>query len=176
MDPLNNLVKSIPDWQVLLDDLNGKIARRQGELAEAESSRPSTRSLRNKGSTESLRPRDDNDAIPEDGEIAMDATTDAPQTNNDTPIPTITFPGNGKPLSPPNADNSPRTPQRNTSNRLRGAFAKGLPALTPPVLRKRKTESLASAESGKPKHRTRSMIIVYYDSEIGRASCRERVS
>ncbi|KFY71740.1 hypothetical protein V499_08065 [Pseudogymnoascus sp. VKM F-103] len=166
MDPLNNLVKSIPDWQVLLDDLNGKIARRQGELAEAESSRPSTRSLRNKGSAESLRPKDDNDVIPEDIEIAMDSTTDTPNTNNDTAIPTITLPANGKALSPPKVDNSPRTPQRDTPNRLRGAFAKGLPALTPPVLRKRKTESLASAESGKPKHRTRSMIIVYYDSAV----------
>ncbi|OBT90546.1 hypothetical protein VE02_00999 [Pseudogymnoascus sp. 03VT05] len=166
MDPLNHLVKSIPDWQVLLDDLNGKIARRQGELAEAESSRPSTRSLRNKGSTESLRPKDDNDVIPEDIDIAMISTTDTPNTNNDAPIPTIAFPANGKAPSPPKVDNSPRTPQRNTSNRLRGAFAKGLPALTPPVLRKRKTESLASAESGKPKHRTRSMIIVYYDSAV----------
>ncbi|ELR05899.1 hypothetical protein VC83_06653 [Pseudogymnoascus destructans] len=157
MDPLNNLVKSIPDWQVLLDDLNGKIARRQGELAEAENSRPSTRSLRNKGSTESLRPKDDNDVIPEDIEIAMNSTTDTPNTNNDT---------TDKAPSPPNVDNSPRTPQHNTSNRLRGAFAKGLPALTPPVLRKRKTESLASAELGKPKHRTRCMIIVYYDSAV----------
>ncbi|OBT62484.1 hypothetical protein VE03_08018 [Pseudogymnoascus sp. 23342-1-I1] len=168
MDPLGHLVKSIPDWQVLLDDLNGKIGRRQGELAEAENSRPPTRSLRNKGSTESLRPKDDNDAIPEDIEITMNTTADTPQTNNDTSIPTITLPanGNGKALSPQTADNSPRSPQRNTSNRFRGAIAKGLPALTPPVLRKRKTESLASAESGKPKHRTRSMIIVYYDSAV----------
>ncbi|KFZ10457.1 hypothetical protein V502_08105 [Pseudogymnoascus sp. VKM F-4520 (FW-2644)] len=166
MDPLNQIVKSIPDWQVLLDDLNGKIARRQGELAEAENSRPSTRSLRNKGSSESLRPKDDNDAIPEDIEIPMNSTTDTPNTNNDAPFPTITLPANGKAISPPKVDKSPRSPQRNTSNRLRGAFAKGLPALTPPVLRKRKTESLASAETGKPKHRTRSMIIVYYDSAV----------
>ncbi|KFY46741.1 hypothetical protein V495_02279 [Pseudogymnoascus sp. VKM F-4514 (FW-929)] len=173
MDPLNHLTKSIPEWQVLLDDLNGKIARRQGELAEAENSRPSTRSLRslrNKGSTESLRPKEDTEAIPEDVDIIMNSPTDTPQTNNDTSIPTITYPSNGKALSPPppppKADNSPRTPQRNPSNRLRGAIAKGLPALTPPVLRKRKTESLASAESGKPKHRTRSMIIVYYDSAV----------
>ncbi|KFY40473.1 hypothetical protein V494_03487 [Pseudogymnoascus sp. VKM F-4513 (FW-928)] len=166
MEPLNHLFKSIPDWQVLLDDLNGKIARRQGELAEAESSRPSTRSLRNKGSTESLRPREDTEAIPEDADVPMNFTTDTPNTSNDSPIPTITLPSNG--MAPPlaNADNSPRTPQRNASNRLRGAIAKGLPALTPPVLRKRKTESLASAESGKPKHRTRSMIIVYYDSAV----------
>lgn len=166
MDPLGHLVKSIPDWQVLLNDLNGKIARRQGELAEAENSRPSTRSLRNKGSTESLRPKDGNGAIPENMEITMNSTTDTPQTNNDTPIPTVTLPANGKALSPPKVDNSPQSPQRNTPNRLRGAIAKGLPALTPPVLRKRKTESLASAESGKPKHRTRSMIIVYYDSAV----------
>ncbi|KFY22465.1 hypothetical protein V493_06578 [Pseudogymnoascus sp. VKM F-4281 (FW-2241)] len=166
MDPLGHLVKSIPDWQVLLDDLNGKIARRQGELAEAENSRPSTRSLRNKGSTESLRPKDDTEAIPEDIEVGTNSAITTPNTNNETSVPTITFHGNGKVPSSPNADNSPRTPQRNTSNRLRGAFAKGLPALTPPVLRKRKTESLASAESGKPKHRTRSMIIVYYDSAV----------
>ncbi|KFY12110.1 hypothetical protein V491_06907, partial [Pseudogymnoascus sp. VKM F-3775] len=67
---------------------------------------------------------------------------------------------------PPTADTSPRSPQPNASNRFRGAIAKNLPALTPPALRKRKTESLASADSGKPKHRTRSMIIVYYDSAV----------
>lgn len=166
MDPLNHLVTSIPDWQVLLDDLNGKIARRQGELAVAERSRPSTRSLRNKGSTESLRPKDDNEAIPEEVGIAMDSATDTPITNNDATIPTITLPANGTALSPPTADASPRSPQSNATNRFRGAIAKNLPALTPPVLRKRKTESLASAESGKPKHRTRSMIIVYYDSAV----------
>jgi hypothetical protein len=37
------------------------------------------------------------------------------------------------------------------------------------VLKKRKTESLASGESLAPKYRTRSMIIVYYDSTVQNA-------
>jgi hypothetical protein len=40
------------------------------------------------------------------------------------------------------------------------------PRAVPAVTRKRKTESLASGESKAPKHKTRSMIIVYYDSTV----------
>ncbi|KAH7183982.1 hypothetical protein DER44DRAFT_834964 [Fusarium oxysporum] len=61
MDALKNLVNNVPDWLQKLDDLSGQIDRRQAELAAAdvaEGKNAETKSLRNKGSTESLKPRD----------------------------------------------------------------------------------------------------------------------
>ncbi|KAF9784172.1 hypothetical protein IL306_008207, partial [Fusarium sp. DS 682] len=62
MDALKNLVNKVPDWLYRLDDLSGQIDRRQAELAAiaaAEGKSAETKSLRNKGSTESLKPKDD---------------------------------------------------------------------------------------------------------------------
>ncbi|EXL63760.1 hypothetical protein FOPG_19967 [Fusarium oxysporum f. sp. conglutinans race 2 54008] len=61
MDALKNLVNNVPDWLQKLDDLSGQIDRRQAELAAAdvaEGKNAEIKSLRNKGSTESLKPRD----------------------------------------------------------------------------------------------------------------------
>ncbi|KAI3572109.1 hypothetical protein IWW34DRAFT_674405 [Fusarium oxysporum f. sp. albedinis] len=62
MDALKNLVNNVPDWLKRLNDLSGQIDRRQAELAAvaaAEGKSAETKSLRNKGSTESLKPKDD---------------------------------------------------------------------------------------------------------------------
>ncbi|RYC78991.1 hypothetical protein BFJ63_vAg18129 [Fusarium oxysporum f. sp. narcissi] len=80
MDALKNLVNNVPDWLQRLDDLSGQIDRRQAELAAvaaAEGKSAQTKSLRNKGSTESLKPKDEppmfhteapaNEDISEDG-------------------------------------------------------------------------------------------------------------
>jgi hypothetical protein len=61
LDALSTLCTSIPDWIARLDDLNGQIANRQIELARlTEKERPPSRSLKNKGSTESLWLKDGN--------------------------------------------------------------------------------------------------------------------
>ncbi|EXA30703.1 hypothetical protein FOVG_17922 [Fusarium oxysporum f. sp. pisi HDV247] len=62
MDALKNIVDNVPDWLQRLDDLSGQIDRRQAELAAvaaAEGKNAETRSLRNKGPTESPKPIDD---------------------------------------------------------------------------------------------------------------------
>ncbi|KAK2926706.1 hypothetical protein FoTM2_013575 [Fusarium oxysporum f. sp. vasinfectum] len=89
MDALKNLVNNVPDWLQRLDDLSGQIDRHQAELAAvaaAEGKSAETKSLRNKGSTESLKPKDDppvvhaevpaNEDILEDG--AGDNTAQTP--------------------------------------------------------------------------------------------------
>ncbi|EQK98480.1 hypothetical protein OCS_05807 [Ophiocordyceps sinensis CO18] len=62
IDALKTLVNKIPDWLKRLDDLSGQIDRRQADLAAVNTQQPRSagaRSLRNKGSAESLKPKDD---------------------------------------------------------------------------------------------------------------------
>ncbi|KAL6355057.1 hypothetical protein LRP88_11534 [Fusarium phalaenopsidis] len=79
MDALKNLSTNVPDWIERLKSLSCEMDRRQAELAAvaaAEDKNAETQSLRNKGSAESLKPKDDppvlhaglppGDAIPED--------------------------------------------------------------------------------------------------------------
>ncbi|EXM16606.1 hypothetical protein FoTM2_016828 [Fusarium oxysporum f. sp. vasinfectum] len=61
MDALKNLVNNVPDWLQRLDDLSGQIDQYQAEqaaIAAAEGKCAETKPLRNKGSTESLKPKD----------------------------------------------------------------------------------------------------------------------
>ncbi|KAF5696059.1 hypothetical protein FGLOB1_13817 [Fusarium globosum] len=89
MDALKNLVNNVPDWLQRLDDLSGEINLRQAELAAiaaAEGKSADTKSLRSKGSTETLKSKDDppvahteasaNEDILEDGR--GDNTTQTP--------------------------------------------------------------------------------------------------
>src|SRR3954463_14289361 len=90
MDALKHLVANIPDWLKRLDELNGQVAKRQKELAmltESESKSdtgisPAAKSLRNKGSQESLRPHDEPEAHPREStpqpEVAPIDTSVAP--------------------------------------------------------------------------------------------------
>lgn len=139
MDSLKSLTAYVPDWIDRLDELSGKIEQRQIELArleadtkdtdESEAKLKRSKSLRNKGSTESLRPTDD---------PIRDDTTPEPETDALAML---------------------ELPQMTTA--MRRALRK-----------KRRTESLASLDDGdhenskRKQNRTRSMIIVYYDSYV----------
>ena len=173
MEALKNLVGNVPDWLKRLDDLNGQIEQRQVELAELRGSRSPPKSLKNKGSTESLKPRDEPAAYPEDPPPPSDSrqaprTTSAPalQTEfpaTDAPDPALAA-GNGEadPSSPANS-NTLSSQQRQLTSQVRAAGQARARAL----LRKRqRTDSVISAEGAAPKYRTRSMIIVYYDSYV----------
>lgn len=167
VDALSTLCTSIPEWNSRLEELNGQIALRQIELARlTDSERPPTaRSLKNKGSTESLRPKDgenenpfsNNDDIPDDALESSKAPGNGFATAAGARAAAV--------ITPP--------PLRASSNPQpsAGALTRQSAQPTPPTqarlgLRKRKTDSLASAESNAPKYRTRSMIIVYYDSAV----------
>jgi hypothetical protein len=186
MDALNGVINSVPEWHTLLDNLNSQIALRQFELAELGGDRPPTRSLKPKGSTESLLRRKENDETPiiddEDDENtntphdpcdipALTRTTvfPSPSTSPKTTVPAISAPHGSPPrLFHHSSSPGPVPLQRRTSGRLNTPNVASKPLL-PPVLRKRKTESWASGDSHLPKYRTRSMIIVYYDSAVQNA-------
>ena len=165
-DALDTLCSAIPSWNSRLDKLNGQIAERQIELARLTEDRPPTaRSMRNKGSTESLRPKDrdehplesdDTHPNPVSKPGQRPSSAEAARARADA----VTTPPPLKAHSNPRA--SPNALARQSSQPTPPAQAR----TTGPNIRKRKTESLASGESLIPKYRTRSMIIVYYDSEV----------
>jgi hypothetical protein len=185
LDALTTLCSSVLQWNERLNELNGQIALRQVELARLEEHRsPPTRSLKNKGSTESLRPRDgpahaqeDNDAEGSLDGVALQSSS-PPKTSRRNQK-HAQRPGSGTPakaaaqagaFSPPpipltstpkKASSFKGRPSPHTSS---SSPAPGRPG--PAKLQKRRTESLASGDSAAPKYRTRSMIIVYYDSAV----------
>ncbi|PQE10243.1 hypothetical protein CJF32_00000774 [Rutstroemia sp. NJR-2017a WRK4] len=177
MEALTNLTQSIPDWNRRLDDLNGQIAQRQIELARLVDPKPA-RSIRNKGSTESLRPKDGEEFT----SPINDSDNTAPTTPQDVGSPKSAqngFTSQTRPESPSVAraaaaaaleSNPPQplTPRASPNALTRQSSQPTQPTKPRPanVLRKRKTESLASGGSQAPKYRTRSMIIVYYDSAV----------
>ncbi|QSZ28560.1 hypothetical protein DSL72_003058 [Monilinia vaccinii-corymbosi] len=185
LEALTTLAQSIPDWNKRLDDLNSQIALRQIELARLVDPKPA-RSLKNKGSTESLRPKDgDGSSSPIDEHAnTVETPLDPPRSAQNGMPPSKT----GGPNSPSAAraaaaaaleynqtQPQPQSPKPLTPRASPNALTRQSSQPTPPteplprapaVLRKRKTESLASGNSHAPKYRTRSMIIVYYDSAV----------
>lgn len=169
MDPLKSLVSVAPDWVKRLDELNSQVEQRQLDLAdlarsEATKSGSPTRSLRNKGSTESLKPKDDGEAFPTpDGTHEIPATParncTAQRRQQDTQQPTPPTQARSTPGSHPK---SPSSILRQTAEVAATAQRRARA-----VLRKQpKTESMVSAEGPVPTYRSRSMIIVYYDSFV----------
>ncbi|PCD21322.1 hypothetical protein AU210_016288 [Fusarium oxysporum f. sp. radicis-cucumerinum] len=156
MDALKSLINNVPDWLQRLDDLSGQIDRRQAELAAdaaAEGKSAETKALRNKGSTESLKPKDDppvvhaevpaNEGILEDGAGGNTAQT---PVNPETPKVHTPSPGF-------------ICPQQEI---IKAAQARARAQ----VRKKPKSPSMMSNEDAPAAYRTRSMIIVYYDSYV----------
>ncbi|KAK2595945.1 hypothetical protein QQS21_006540 [Conoideocrella luteorostrata] len=166
MDALKNLVNNIPDWQRRLKDLTGQIERRQTELAalagsDNVTSIASPRSLRNKGSSESLKPKEEGSMHPD---LDMPITSSQNCTKRPAPPRTPSTPSKDAPIpaSPP----SPASENRATLHRqAREAVAAHTRALAQ-ARKKRKSNSMASADCAPQAHRTRSIIIVYYDSYV----------
>lgn len=174
MDALKNLISNIPDWQRRLDDLNGQIDRRQAELAALGAGQPrsaSARSLRNKGSSESLRPNDE-------GPLHMDVDVDdllpppiraVPGQDDLAPAPA---PGQPALASAPPPAAQPFPPSPESANRLalhkqaRDAVVAAHSRALAQAKKKRRASSMVSVEGAPPAYRTRSMIIVYYDSYV----------
>ncbi|KAG4267455.1 hypothetical protein FPRO04_12893 [Fusarium proliferatum] len=156
MDALKNLVNNVPDWLQRLDDLSGQIDRRQAELgavAAAEGKSAETKSLRNKGSTESLKPKDDPPVVHAEVQANEDILEDGAGDNTaQTPV---------KPKTPKVHTPSPgsiRQQQEIIKAAQARARAQGR--------KKRKSPSMMSNEDAPAAYRTRSMIIVYYDSYV----------
>ncbi|EKD21741.1 uncharacterized protein L3040_004964 [Drepanopeziza brunnea f. sp. 'multigermtubi'] len=172
LEALTTLCTSIPVWNARLDELNGHIALRQIELARlTENERPSTRSLKNKGSTESLRLKDNHDSRvsaevhDQPNDILLNPLGSPEPKQNEFSRPR-------SPASPAAARACATSPHSSGPGRSPEALTritsapKALGRTSPAALRKRKTGSVASGESLAPRYRTRSMIIVYYDSAV----------
>ncbi|CRK43763.1 hypothetical protein BN1723_005813 [Verticillium longisporum] len=104
MDALKNIIANVPDWLKRLDDLGIQIDQRQAELAALGVS--STKSIKNRGSTESLKLKDVADA---------DVSRDADQVGDvrETTPPREDKQDAAQPPSP-NASNTPSAIQRQT--------------------------------------------------------------
>ncbi|KAI9894885.1 MAG: hypothetical protein M1814_000105 [Vezdaea aestivalis] len=143
----------LPAWLVSLDQLLFKIDARQVELAQLADSTASTapRSVRPQGSTESLRPAAD------DGPAYL-----APDTDDIPPLPTPPTPVSSSSSSPPLS----RTALSPTSGGQASPSAAVIKEQQANRRKRRPAPSITSAHSAAPKYRTRSMIIVYYDSQV----------
>ncbi|KAF7543527.1 hypothetical protein G7Z17_g10681 [Cylindrodendrum hubeiense] len=144
MDALKNLATNVPGWLKQLDDLSGQIDQRQAELAAvaaAEGKNPETKSLRNKGSTESLRPKDDR--LPS---VAAKPSTPPAEVKREQ-----------RAASPPSPSAIKQSQEAIKAARTR---------VRQQVKRRQRSSSMVSAEGAPPAYRTRSMIIVYYDSYV----------
>lgn len=148
MDALRSIQNNVPDWNKRLEELNIQIDQRQVELARVSEQQDATepglgraKSVRNKGSTESLKPQDDAEAHPGMDSLPLVLTPDEP------------------PSSPVGA---PAVLQRQSRQVMAVAQANARA-----VVKKIRTESVMTGEAdGAQKYRTRSMIIVYYDSFV----------
>ncbi|KAK2687665.1 hypothetical protein QWA68_014219 [Fusarium oxysporum] len=158
MDALKNLVNNVPDWLQRLDDLSGQIDRRQADLAAvaaAEGNSAETKSLRNKGSTESLKPKDDpqidHAEAPANGGIIEDG---AGENTAETPV---------KPEGPKVYTPSPAS-IRQQQEIIQAARARARARAQ--ARKKPKSPSMMSNKDAPAAYRTRSMVIVYYDSYV----------
>lgn len=164
MDALKNLTNNIPGWLLRLDELSSQVDKRQAELAAIAAAEPhngsETKSLRNKGSQESLKPQDDGPSnIPPPLEPEPESPAQAENTTSQ-PAP---------PRTPPQDMQKPRTPTSPGSGGI--AAAHRVPpaahARAKSQVKKRvRSPSMMSAENAPQAFRTRTMIIVYYDSYV----------
>ncbi|KAL1838314.1 hypothetical protein VTJ49DRAFT_2804 [Mycothermus thermophilus] len=162
MEALRNIITNVPEWLHKLDELDSQIAQRQIELAkwaQENEKKSGPKSIRNKGSTESLRPRDEPEAHPSDP-TSPPPSTPPQKAADDAAAKT----GAKEPPVPPSPSDSqtPSAVQRQASQMRAAGQARARA-----TLRKRhRTDSMLSAEGAAPKYRSRSMIIVYYDSYV----------
>ncbi|KAF5657287.1 hypothetical protein FHETE_10510 [Fusarium heterosporum] len=158
MDALNNLIANVPDWLQRLDDLSGQIDRRQAELAAvaaAEGKSAETKSLRNKGSNESLKPNDNPPPTNAEDPANENMSGNNPVENvAQTPVKT--------PETPKEYTPSPR------SIRQQQEIIKAAQATARAQVRKKsKSPSMISHGEKPAPYRFGIGTIVYYDSYVG---------
>ncbi|GKT45279.1 uncharacterized protein ColSpa_05460 [Colletotrichum spaethianum] len=161
MDALKNIVNNVPEWLDRLDQLGEQIDQRQIELA-ALGADKSSRSIKNRGSTESLKLKDEiPDAIspPADGAPTKEASAQRPVVVT-TPIkdgPTT----NDEPSSPSSGTPSALKKQTRQAMALAQARARAV------VEKRPRPDSVMSTEEDAPaKYRSRKLVLVYYDSYV----------
>ncbi|KAI1277537.1 hypothetical protein F5Y07DRAFT_388488 [Xylaria sp. FL0933] len=167
-DPLDSVISNVPDWHKRLEELNSQIEQRQRDLAKFSGAEPpssSARSIRNRGSMESLKPQDDGPSLP---------TPDPDPTTDQMPKPIVTAipPQTPNGQTRPNGPQPPSTPAsdpwtgsslvRHTNELVATAQRRARAT----VRKRQKTDSMISGDGGPPKYRSRRMVMVYYDSYV----------
>ncbi|KAJ4389903.1 hypothetical protein N0V93_007375 [Gnomoniopsis smithogilvyi] len=173
LETLHNLTTHCPNWAKRLDELSDQIDQRQIDLARcAEQYSPCNRSLRNRGSTESLKPKDDGEAhLGADGRLspedALAAQEDCKRISGFTNTTTQND------CAATNGANSPTSSavERQKSQVAAAATAKARAALRRSQLGKRRSSATESINTGDgpamaSKYRSKSLVIVYYDSYV----------
>lgn len=154
MDALKSISSNVPEWLKKLDHLSAQIEQRQLDLAAfADSASVRAPSIRNRGSTESLRPKDENAEEPV-ADMPAPTPASAPAAVTTAPFP------RPDPVA---------APENQSGDAIPTTAAQRQPRSRPTVKRKQKSASIASINvEGKPVavSRTRNMIIVYYDSFV----------
>ncbi|KAF4332106.1 hypothetical protein FBEOM_14101 [Fusarium beomiforme] len=155
MDALKHIVNNAPDWLQRLDGLSGQIDRRQAEMAAAaaEGKNAVIKSLRNKGSTEPLKPKDDTPIV----------HAEAPANKNIIKV-------NIRSLRLPwflycvfaGAIISNPVFIRQRQEIIKAAQAQARAQ----VKKKHKSPSMVSNYDAPAAYRTRSIIIIYYDNYV----------
>lgn len=147
MDALKNITNNVPDWLKRLGDLSGQIEQRQAELVALGQS--STKSVRNRGSNESLlrKERDEGDT----------PTSPTPEKKTEPAEQTPQSDGAENTTGPTSSDIKDQTTQAVTVAQARARAQ---------VRKRHRSQSIVSVEGNPAAYRSRSMIIVYYDSYV----------
>lgn len=165
MDALKNLTSNIPDWQKRLDDVGSQIDRRQAELAAVAAADPKSaeaRSLRNTGSTESLKPKNEGSPYPDEPAPQSSMEHDGQMKKPATPPRDLRRRQSVSPPGPNQSGTSSAVP--GNAREAIGVAAHSRAAVA--GRRRMRSGSLLSQDGAPPTYRTRSMIIVYYDSYV----------
>lgn len=155
MDALKNITNNVPDWLQRLGDLSGQIEQRQAELASLGQS--STKSIRNKGSNESLLRKEENEPTPT-----------SPTQDKGVEAPVDTEPA--EPAEPTKPHGQVSAPPATTSSEIqqqtKQAMTTAQARARAQVRKRHRSQSIVSVEGNPAAYRSRSMIIVYYDSYV----------
>lgn len=155
MDALKNITNNVPDWLQRLGDLSGQIEQRQAELASLGQS--SAKSIRNKGSNESLLRKEENEPAPA-----------SPTQDKGAEAPADTEPA--EPAEPTKSQGQVSAPPATTSSEIQQQTKQAVTAAQAraraQVRKRHRSQSIVSVEGNPAAYRSRSMIIVYYDSYV----------
>ncbi|KAF4973023.1 hypothetical protein FSARC_600 [Fusarium sarcochroum] len=154
MVTLEDLVNKVPDWLQRLDNLSGQIDRCQAELAAvaaAEGESPDTKSLRNKGSTKSLKPKVDPPVAHAEALVNEDNIENAHAEDADQPSRTADAPKSYRLSLSPIGTQQEITKADEVKDQ---------------VGRKSKSSSVMLDEDTPAAYGARNMIILYYDSYV----------
>lgn len=172
MDALRNITGHVPSWLTRLDELSGQIDKRQAELAavaavDVPDKLSETRSLRNKGSQESLKPADDGPSWIVPPEETTESPLSAfPTSQLNVIAQTPTDPDQKVRSTPPSPDPAAVAVPSPSQKHARDAAAAVHSRARAQAKKRTRSTSIISADGVQTAYRTRTMIIVYYDSYV----------